>query len=179
MAKGPGKPKNHDGDRIVKPSRKKFFIEKTLYRVILSNNSKNIVYLFNLYDQKEQTMLLSDFKKVRKRAYTVIDTARLLNRSEIQMYRYIKKGMVDPPTGAAAGGARGFQILAYYSEVDVFNIRKAISETHRGRPRKDGKRVNNCILTEQELRAKMGDAIMLYTKTEDGRFVPTWAESAY
>jgi hypothetical protein len=54
-----------------------------------------------------------------------------------------------------------------------------MSQIHRGRPRNDGKKVNNFVLTEQELRAKMGDALILYTKTEDGRFVPTWAERTY
>jgi len=34
-------------------------------------------------------------------------------------------------------------------------------------------------LTEQELRAKMGDALMLYTRTKDGEFVPVWSEQTY
>jgi hypothetical protein len=34
-------------------------------------------------------------------------------------------------------------------------------------------------LTEQELRGKMGDALMLYAKTKDGRFIPVWQEDTY
>jgi hypothetical protein len=29
------------------------------------------------------------------------------------------------------------------------------------------------------LRSRMGDAIMLYTKTSDGRFIPTWQEETW
>ena len=124
-------------------------------------------------------MLLSDFKKHRKRAYTFSNTARLLNRSNMQLYRYIHRGLINPPMGILPGGERKFTKKSYYSEDDVFEIRRVMSSLHRGRPRKDGKTTNNHVLTEQELRAKMGDALMLYTKTKDGRFVPVWSEETY
>jgi hypothetical protein len=31
--------------------------------------------------------------------------------------------------------------------------------------------------TSQELTRRMGDGILTYTKTEDGRFIPVWAEN--
>jgi hypothetical protein len=179
MARQDREKQNKNLERVIKPSNKLFFIDKNLYRVVASNRSSNIIYLFNIVEQKEQTMLLSDFKKHKKRAYTVIDTARLLNRSTMQIYRYIDDGLINPPVGASPGGQRVFTKKSYYSEDDVFEIRYAISLIHRGRPRKDGKRINNTILTEQELRAKMGDALMLYTRTADGRFIPVWQEETY
>ena len=179
MATKGRKSKESRGERVIEPCKKIFFVERKLYRVILSNKSQNIVYLFSINEGKEQAMLLSDFRKNRKRAYTIIDTARLLNRAEAQMHRYIDQGIAPPPIGAAIGGVRTFHKKSYYSEDDVFAIREAMSQIHRGRPRNDGKKVNNFVLTEQELRAKMGDALMLYTKTEDGRFVHTWAETTY
>lgn len=170
---------NEDLERGIKPSNKLFFINNKLCRVIASNRGMNIVYLFNITDQKEQTMLLSDFKKHRKRAYTVRKACQLLGRTKMQVYRYVANGMVKPPVGILPGGERVFTKKAYYSEDDIFEIRNVMSTIHRGRPRKDGKIVNNNVLTEKELRAKMGDAIMLYTKTEDGRFIPVWQEETY
>jgi hypothetical protein len=179
MAGQDRKKQSENLERVIKPSAKLFFIDKKLYRVVTSNRGSNIIYLYNIIDEKEQVMLLSDFKKHRKRAYTVVDVGRLLNRSTMQIYRYINDGIINPPIGVAPGGQRMFTKKSYYSEEDVFEIRYAISLIHRGRPRKDGKKINNQILTEQELRAKMGDILMLYTRTADGRFIPVWQEETY
>jgi hypothetical protein len=168
-----------NSQRVIKASSVIFFLDNNLVRLITSNRGSNIVYLYNITEAKEQTMLLSDFKKHRKRAYTLSNTARLLNRSNMQLYRYIDRGLVKPPTGILPGGKRMFTKKSYYSEDDVFEIRRVMGSLHRGRPRKDGKITNNHVLTEQELRGKMGDALMLYTKTKDGRFIPVWQEDTY
>lgn len=179
MAKQSGTGSPESGEWRIEPSKSIFFINQDLVRFITSNRGQNIVYLFNITKNKNQTMLLSDFKKHRKRAYTVVDTARLLNRGPAQIYRYISDGLIDPPVGSQPGGQRSFTKLSYYSEDHIFLIRDAMSKVPRGRPRKDGKIVNNSVLTEQELRAKMGDALMLYTRTKDGDFIPVWSETTY
>jgi hypothetical protein len=172
--------KRHDKEveRQIKPSAKIFFINNKLVRFLSVNRGSNIVYLYNITDQKEQTMLYSDFKKHRKRAYTVIDTARLLNRSANQIRMHISDGNIKPPTGILPGGERSHTRKSYYSEDEIFEIREFLCTVHIGRPRKDG-RVSNNVLTEQELRAKMGDALILYTRTKDGDFIPVWAEETY
>ena len=169
---------NEKIQRGIKPSATIFFINNDLVRFISSNRGQNIAYIFNLTKDKEQTMLLSDFKKHRKRAYTVIDTCRLLNKSPSQLRLHIRTGFIDPPTGILADGERSYTRKSYYSEDQIFSIREALSTIHIGRPRKDGK-VSNSMLTEQELRAKMGDALVLYTRTKDGEFIPVWAEQTY
>lgn len=179
MAEQNGNSISKNGQWQVEPSKSIFFINSDLVRYVTSNRGQNIVYLYNITQNKNQTMLLSDFKKHKKRAYTVSDTARLLNRGPAQIYRYINEGLIDPPTGANPGGERSFTKLSYYSEDDIFKIRDAMSSIHRGRPRKDGKVSNKSVLTEQELRAKMGDALMLYTRTKDGDFIPVWSERTY
>lgn len=178
MAKQNGKRSPSSGEREVKPSKTIFFLNKDLFRYITSNRGQNIVYLYNITQDKPQSMLLSDFKKHRKRAYTVVDTARLLDRGPAQIYRYINEGLISPPMGVQPNGERMFTKKSYYSEDDIFEIREAMSKIHHGRPRKDGKICNN-VLTEQELRAKMGDALMLYTRTKDGEFIPVWSEQTY
>lgn len=179
MARENGEATSESSQWRVEPSKTIFFLEDKLIRYISSNRGQNIVYLYNVTDDKPQSMLLSDFKKHRKRAYTVINTARLLNRGPAQIYRYINDGLIKPPTGNLPDGERRFTKLSYYSEDDVFEIREAMSTIHRGRPRKDGRVSNNGVLTEQELRAKMGDALMLYTRTKDGDFIPVWSETIY
>ena len=164
--------------REIKPSGTWFFIDNHLCKLITKNRGMNIAYLFDLIDQKEKTMLLSDFKKNKKRAYTVIDSSRILKIGKKQIERYVKAGLIPPPIGAVPGGARTFSKKSYYSEDHIFEIRDFLSTVHRGRPRKDGK-ITNSTLTEQELRANMGDALMLYTRTKDGEFIPVWSEQVY
>jgi len=129
---------------------------------------------------KEQSMLLSDFKKHRKRAYTVSATLRILKRSRAHLERIIKAGIVPAPVGAQKGGGRKWQVLSYYSEDDLYKIREGMASIHMGRPRKDGKvTTRKDIVSEKDLRSILGDGIMLYTKTEDGRFIPVWQEETW
>lgn len=89
----------------------------------------------------------------------------------------IKRGVIPPPLGCSENGKRGFQIRAYYSESQVKDLRDILASIHIGQPRKDGLITNNMTPTKQELTRKMGNGILIYTKTEDGRFIPVWNES--
>jgi hypothetical protein len=164
----------------ISPSTTIFFINNELVRVVHSNRANNIVVVYNYIQNKDQTLLLSDFKKHRKRAYTVIDTARIFKRTKMQLQRWIDNELIHPPMGAGLDGKREFRRLSYYSEDDLFTIRSVLATIHKGRPRKDGRITpRKDLVTEKELRSLIGDSIMLYTKTEDGRFIPVWQEETW
>jgi hypothetical protein len=163
----------------VDPAGVIFFLDGDLVRLIASNRGRNIVYLYNKTQGKEQTMLRSEFRKKRKRAYLVKDAAKILGVHPQSLYRYAWKGIIPPPMGGALGGEREFHKRSYYSEDDIFLIREIMTSIPKGRPRKDGLVVNNRALTEQEVRAKMGEALILYTRTKDGRYIPVWEENTY
>lgn len=179
MARGSRGQPPKELQRKVKPASRLYFLEGELMRADEIVVSSNIVYLTNVTKGTTHTMLYTDFKKHRKRAYTVAAAAALLDRGSAQMRRYINSGLIKAPVGGMIGGVRKFGIHAYYSEDDLFDIREALTTVHRGRPRADGKVTPSRVLTEAQLRARMGDALMLYTRTEDGRFVPVWAEETY
>jgi hypothetical protein len=178
--KNKGKKKWEQPLNPPKPSSVIFFVSGDLVRLIHSNRAMNICSLYNFIQDKEQTMLLTDFKKHRRRAYSVINTLKIFKRSRMQLERWIEKGLVPPPTGAVKGGKRVFRKLSYYSEDDIFTIRENIARIHKGRPRKDG-RITTAkdVPTERDLRSLMGDAIMLYTKNKDGKYIPIWQEETW
>jgi hypothetical protein len=163
----------------INPCKKIFFINKELIKVFHINKSSNIVNFYNVTSGKEQSMLYSDFKKHRKRAYSVISSAKILNRSRIALQKYYLNGLIPEPIGAKLNGERDFRVMSYYSEDTLFEIREIMTTIHHGRPRKDGNITPSNVPTEQDLRSRMGDAIMLYTKTSDGRFIPTWQEETW
>ena len=162
---------------IVKGSQKIWFFNNDLVRLHHSSRSNGIVSFYNINKERMETCLRSDFRKNRQRAYTVAETAQLVNRHRKYLPRLIKQGTIPAPIGSSKDGKTGFQIRAYYSESHVREIRDILATIHIGQPRKDGLITNNMTPTNQELTRRMGDGILVYTKTEDGRFIPVWEES--
>ena len=133
--------------------------------------------VYNIIDDQIESCLISDFKKSRERAYTVGETAMLVNRHKKYMPSLMKRGVIPFPMGSQKGGERGWQVRSYYSESQVRSIRDILASYHMGRPRKDKLITNDVTPSPQELTRRMGDGILTYTRTEDGRFIPVWQES--
>jgi hypothetical protein len=133
--------------------------------------------VYNIIKDRLESCLISDFKRNRERAYTVGETAQLVNRHKKYLPNLMKRGIIPHPTGSQKGGATGWQVRSYYSESQVRDIRDILASYHMGRPRKDKLITNDVTPSSQELTRRMGDGILTYTRTEDGRFIPIWSES--
>jgi hypothetical protein len=157
--------------------KKVWFLNGDLVRVHHLNKSNGIMSVYNITQDRLESCLISDFKKNREKAFTVAETAELVNRHKKYMPSLMKRGIIPFPTGAQKGGARGWQVRSYYSESQVYDIRDILATYHIGRPRKDKLITNDITPTRQELTRRMGDGILTYTRTEDGRFIPVWSES--
>jgi len=162
---------------IIPGSKKVWFLNGSLVRVHHLNKSNGIMSVYNITEDRLESCLISDFKKNRERAYTVGETAQLVNRHKKYMPNLMKREIIPHPTGSQKGGATGWQVRSYYSESQVRDIRDILASYHMGRPRKDKLITNDITPSSQELTRRMGDGILTYTRTEDGRFIPVWAES--
>lgn len=162
---------------IIPGNKKVWFLNGDLVRVYHLNRSNGIMSVYNIIKDQIESCLISDFKKNRERAYTVGETADLVNRHKKYMPSLMNRGVIPEPTGSQKGGARGWQVRSYYSESQVKEIRDILATYHMGRPRKDKLITNDITPTTQELQRRMGDGILTYTRTEDGRFIPVWSES--
>lgn len=167
----------YNSSPIISGNKKVWFLNGDLVRVHHLNKSNGIMSVYNIMHDRIESCLISDFKKNRQRAYTVGQTAELVNRHKKYMPDLVKKGVIPQPMGSQKGGERGWQVRSYYSEVQVRELRDILASYHHGRPRKDGLITNDVTPTKQELTRRMGDGILVYTKTDDGRFVPIWSES--
>ena len=175
--KGKIESQEYNNEPVVSGNKKIWFLNGDLVRLYHSSRSTGMVTVFNITKDRLETCLRSDFRRNRQKAYTVAQTARLVNRHRKYFPTLIKKGTIPPPMGAQVDGTRGWQIRAYYSESQVREIRDILASIHIGQPRKDKLVTNNMTPTSQELTRKMGDGILVYTKTEDGRFIPVWEEN--
>lgn len=176
-SKGKIESQEYNQSPIIKGNKTVWFLNNSLVRVHHYNRSDGMVALYNMTKDRIELCFVLDFKKNRKRAYTISETAKLVNRHRKYMPSLIKRGVIPPPMGMKVNGQRGFQIRSYYSEDQVKEIRDILATIHIGQPRKDGLVTNNMTPTKQELTRKMGDGILTYTKTEDGRFIPVWGET--
>ena len=171
------KSKDYNSQPIIKGNQTIWFLNGDLVRLHHSSRSTGIVSFYNITKDRLESCLRSDFRKNREKAYTVSETARLVNRHRKYFPSLIKRGIIPPPTGAKVGGTREWKVRAYYSESQLKDIRDILASIHIGRPRKDNLITNNMTPTSQELTRRTGDGILVYTKTQDGRFIPVWGES--
>ena len=162
---------------VIQANKKIWFLNGDLVRPGALNRATGIMRLYNITKDELQTCFVSDFKKNRKRAYTVKQTAELVNRHPKHMPRLMRWEEIPLPMGSSKDGVRGWQIRSYYSEDQVHEIRDILASYHIGFPRTDGIVLNNITPTRQELTRRMGDGILTYTRTDDGRFIPIWAET--
>lgn len=167
----------YNNEPVIKGNQKVWFLNGDLVRPHHFNRSNGLVTVYNIIQDRLETCLISDFKKKREKAYTVGQTANLVNRHKKYMPSLIKRGVIPPPIGSQKGGGTGWQVRSYYSESQVKEIRDILASYHIGRPRKDKLITNDITPSKQELTRRMGDGILTYRRTEDGRFVPIWNES--
>lgn len=176
-SKGKIESEEYNNSPSIKGNKTVWFLNGDLVRVHHYNRSDGTVALYNMTKDRIELCFIMDFKKNRERSYTVAETAKLVNRHRKYMPSLIRRGVIPPPLGMGINGKRGWQIRSYYSESQVKEIRDILASIHIGQPRKDGLITNNMTPTKQELTRRMGDGILTYTKTEDGRFIPVWNES--
>jgi hypothetical protein len=167
----------YNSSPVIPGNKKVYFLNGDLVRVHHLNRSNGIMSVYNINKDQIESCLIGDFKKNRERAYTVSETAQLVNRHKKYMPTLMENGSIPLPTGSSKDGVRGWQIRSYYSESQVLAIRDILATYHIGRPRKDGLINNNITPTRQELTRRMGDGILTYTRTSDGQFIPVWSES--
>ena len=167
----------YNSSPVIPGSKKIYFLNGDLVRVHHLNRSNGIVSVFNINKGRLESCLIGDFKKSRERAYTVNETSKLVNRHRKYIPQLSGRGTIPLPTGQSLNKERGWQIRSYYSENQVHQIRDILATYSMGRPRKDGLINNDITPTRQELTRRMGDGILTYTRTDDGRFIPVWSES--
>ena len=176
-AKGKIKSQAYNNEPVIKGNQNVWFLNGDLVRLYHSSRSTGLVSVYNINKDRLETCFRSDFRKNRQKAYTVVETAKLVNRHRKYMPSLIKRGVIPAPVGSSIGGKKGWQIRSYYSDDHVKEIRSILASIHIGQPRKDGLITNNSTPTSQELTRRMGEGILTYTRTEDGRYIPVWAES--
>ena len=166
---------NEKGSRKSK-SLRYFFLNGELHKKLHVNRASDMITSWN-YDQgKRVGYLWSDTKRNLQQAYTINETAGLLNRHRNRILEYIERGQIKKPKMTYTLDEKRQPVKYLLSEDDIMDVREFLSSLHRGRPRKDGLITAKNVPTKQELRSRMKNETILYQQTEDGEFVPVWKQ---
>jgi hypothetical protein len=142
-----------------------FFLNNKLHKVIRMSRSKDQVVAWCYDDKKRLLYSYIDVQKNMQNAYTVKQVGQLLNRHKITLEEYILQGKISEPKRIYPIGnpdSKWSQFM--FSESDILKIHEYILEA--------GNTKN--IPSRSELIALLKNNMILYTKTEDGKFVPVW-----
>jgi len=153
-----------------------FFLNGELHKKLHVNRSSDMMTAWNYNQSKRVGYSWSDAKKNLQHAYTINETADLLNRHRNRILEYIDEGHVKKPQMSYTLDEKRKPVKYFLSEDDVMDVRDFLSKLHRGRPRKDGLVTSKDVPTKQELRAKIKNETILYQQTEDGNYIPVWKQ---
>ena len=97
---GKDKGKDYNSAPVISGSKKIWFLNGDLVRVYHNSRANGTITLYNINKDQNEICFITEFKKKRERAFTVNETAQLLNRHRKYMPRLMKDGII--PTSFCA-----------------------------------------------------------------------------
>lgn len=156
-----------------------FYLGDKLYKVLLINRPRDLVYTYCFTDSAEKSLVWSHTKKKLQRALTSTEVGRLVNRTTDTVNNAIIFGHIPPPQKSFKFGGNPNRWIYRWSHKDIFNLHEYLLTVGNGRPRFDGIVVPWKMPTRAELTAMLKDDVVLYVKTKGGEYAPVWKEHTW
>ncbi len=142
-----------------------FFLNEKIHKVIKSSKAKDEIIAWCYPDKKRVMYSYTQVKENMSGAYTIPQVSKILNRTAVSIQRYILEGKISRPQKIYSisnpGASWGKFML---SESDIYQLHQFVLEA--------GYTKN--FPSRAEVTALLKHNLILYTKTEDGNFVPVW-----
>jgi hypothetical protein len=157
------------GRRDRKRTRKKFvyfFLNGSIHKVLRSSRSKDELVAWSYPDKKRVLYSYSQVEKYMENAYTLTQVAKILNKHRVTVQDYILDGKIKSPQKVYPISNPDHQNWSKYmfSESDILDLHQYILDVGH----------SSDLPSKTELLAILKNNLILYTKTEDGKFVPVW-----
>lgn len=125
------------------PIKGEFFLYRDrIYKAINVSSGTDQVFLEDIETKKQYEVRYALFMKSYERVFRIKTVANWLNRSQRSVYRYENQGLVKKPKMYPISPTKQ---VRFYRLDDVFEMHQMISQLHQGRPRKDGRVINNTL----------------------------------
>ena len=164
----------------AKPRRKLryLYLNGELHRVLHINRPEDIITMWCYPRKVRVASTYSQVKADMQPAFSSAEVSRMLNRVWVVLHRAIMAGEIEEPQSTV--GPNGRRHAYIWSEKDILALREVLSQKFNHPPRKDGATTPPKPLpTEREVRAMIRNEPILYVKTDDETFVPTWKAESF
>ena len=142
-----------------------FFLNGKVHKVIKASRAKDEVVAWCYPDKKRVLYPYSSVEKNMENAYTILQAGKLLNRHRVTIEEYILTGKIKQPQKVySISNPEGGWSKYMLSESDILDIHQFILDAGYIRE----------LPSRAELQALLKHNLILYTKTNDGNFVPVW-----
>ena len=143
-----------------------FFLNDKIHKVLKASRSKDEMIAWCYPDKKRVMYSYSQVKKNMETAYTVVEVASMLNKHRVTIQEYILNEKVATPQKIYPIGQPDSENWSQYmfNQKNILDIHKHILDSGHSKE----------IPSKAEVQALLKNNLVLYTKTEDGKFVPVW-----
>ena len=140
-----------------------FFLNGKVHKVLRLSRAKDEVVAWSYVDKKRVMYSYAQVDKSMERAYTVVEAGKILGRHRVTIEEYILQGKIKQPQKVyPISNPESTWSKYMLSESDILDIHQFIIDAGHIRD----------LPSRSELQAILKHNLILYTKTEDGKFVP-------
>lgn len=142
-----------------------FFLNGKIHKVLRSNRSKDELIAWCYPDKKRMLYSYSQVKKYMENAYSTVEVAKILDRHKVTVEDYILEGKIKTPQRIyPISNPESSWSKFMFSESDIMDLHQFILDSGYSKD----------LPSRNELKALLKNNIILYTKVEEGKFVPVW-----
>ena len=142
-----------------------FFLNGKIHKVLRLSRAKDEVVAWSYLDKKRMMYSYSQVDKNMEKAYTITEVGKILGRHKVTIEEYILQGKIKQPQKVyPISNPESAWSKYMLSESDILDIHEFIIDAGHIRD----------LPSRSELQALLKHNLIMYTKTEDGKFVPVW-----
>ncbi len=142
-----------------------FFLNNKIHKVLSHSRSKDQMVAWCYPDKKRLLYSYSQVLKTMENAYSTSQVAQMLGKHKVTIEDYILDGKIRYPQKVyPIGNPDSTWYKFMYSESDIMDIHEFILESGYSKD----------MPSKNEMRALLKHNTILYTKTNEGNFVPVW-----
>ena len=142
-----------------------FFLNGKVHKVLRLSRAKDEVVAWSYLDNKRVMYSYAQVDEHMERAYGIVEVSKIIGRHRVTIEEYILQGKVKQPQKVYPISNPDSSWSKYmFSESDILDIHQFIIDAGHIRD----------LPSRSELQAILKHNLILYTKTDDGKFVPVW-----
>lgn len=142
-----------------------FFLNNKIHKVLSASRAKDELIAWCYPDKKRVLYPYSQVKKNMENAYSIAQVSKILNRHRVTIQDYIlDEKIISPQKIYPIGNIDSTWFQYMFSQKDILDLHEYLLESG----------YISDLPSKAELLALLKHNLILYTKTEEGKFVPVW-----